>query len=50
VLLNGTPIAIRDRALYTELVKESIVELEDVEIAIRTVTERKTLDSTSRLE
>jgi len=41
VLLNGTPIAVRDRTLYTELIKESIAELEDIEIATRTATKRK---------
>jgi len=50
VPLNSVPIVVRDRVLYTELIKEGIVELEYVEIAIRTATERKTLDSTSRLE
>jgi len=41
VLLNGTPIAVRDRALYTELIKESIAELEDIEIATRIATQRE---------
>ena len=41
VLLNGAPIVVRDRALYTELIKESIAELEDIEIATRIAVKRE---------